>query len=308
MLLDAAIVAVLGSFVWRGWRKGLLLTLTGFAGFVAATVVAVLGFRIVGRPLEAAGLSTGVANLIGAAGLFIVVSAGAFIVGRTLTRMLSWSKLGIVNNAGGAALAGGWALSWMTLLLLAISVIPAPAAVASQVESSTLAKGIVREAPRWALSFASTDLRDALRFFVPGPHEVSLVATQDFRRSPAGERDLFDRLNEERRTLGRDVLAWSDALASVARAHAADMYRRGFFSHRTPDGVTLARRLRGAKVRFEAAGENLVLSPNTRIAHARLMSSEDHRKHILDRRFDAAGLGVMLGRQGVLVVQVFIAA
>lgn len=49
--------------------------------------------------------------------------------------------------------------------------------------------------------------------------------------------------NRARRAERLDVLSWDDALADVARRHSADMARRGFFAHETPDGQTPSDRI-----------------------------------------------------------------
>jgi uncharacterized protein YkwD len=85
------------------------------------------------------------------------------------------------------------------------------------------------------------------------------------------------------------------------------MYARGYFSHDTPEGLTPGERLRRMKVVFRLTGENIALAPTILIAHNRLMGSRTHRAHILDRRFTRVGVGVMYGRQGLLLAEEFAA-
>lgn len=305
MLVDAAIVAFVGTFIWRGLRRGLIRSLTGLLGFVAATFAAVFGFRVLARPLEGAGLSEGIANIVGAALIFVAVSTGALFVGKTLTRALRWSKLNVVNAVGGGALSGAWALAWVTVFLLAVSVIPANA-VSRRVDSSTIGSGIVREAPRWALRIARTDLRRALDLFIPNTRPVALVATTDVQAHPGAERALFDLVNEERALHSLPALRWNENLAFVARTHARDMYRNGFVDHVGTNGLDAGGRLKAAGVGFGRAGENIALAPSARTAHAQLMASEEHRRHILDENFTDVGLGVLFGPNGLLAVQEFV--
>ena len=64
MIVDAAIIAVIGFFAWRGWRRGLLMSLAGLLGFVAATLAAVFGYRVLATPIrDLFGLSKGTASL-----------------------------------------------------------------------------------------------------------------------------------------------------------------------------------------------------------------------------------------------------
>lgn len=306
MLLDAIIVAILGAAIWRGARRGLLRSLTGLIAFVLATAAAVFGFRLVAAPLEGAGVSPGIANLAGALTVFIVVLLAVHGAGRVVRRGIGWTSLRHVDRAGGAAVAGFWALSWVTAVLLALSVIPAPEAIASQMASSSLSTAIVQEAPRWMRSVAHDELQRALSLFIPDDtRKVAIVATTDFRPSGSAARAMFDLLNAERAAAGASALRWDETLARAALAHAADMYRNGYFDHTGLDGSTPGQRLERAGARFAVAGENIALAPSTRTAHARLMGSVRHRAHILDVRFTRVGIAVLLGRQGLLIAEEF---
>lgn len=306
MILDLAVVAFIGFWVYRGLKRGLLASLAGLAGFVVAAFAAVFGFRIVARPLEAVlSLSTGVANLVGAIAIFLLVYVGFLVIGRLLTRALRWTKAGKLNAAAGATLSGLWALSFVTAVLLAISIIPTPSALANQLEGSTIGKGIVEEAPRWAQTVARTDLRRALTFFFPDERPVAIFATDDIRAFPDAERLLFDLINHERRARGQHLLRWDERLARAGQVHARDMYRRGYFDHVSPQGRSQADRLEKAGARYRTAGENLALAPTARAGHAQLMGSTRHRAHILGPDFDRVGIGVILGRQGLLIVEEF---
>jgi uncharacterized membrane protein required for colicin V production len=306
LILDLAVVAFIGFWVYRGLKRGLLASLAGLAGFVVAAFAAVFGFRIVARPLEAVlSLSSGVANLVGAIAIFLTVYVGFLVIGRLLTRALRWTKAGRLNAAAGATVSGVWALSFVTAVLLAISIIPAPSALATQLEGSTIGKGIVEEAPRWAQSVARTDLRRALTFFFPDERRVAIIATDDIRGYPEAERLLFDLVNEERRARGQSLLRWDERLAGAGRRHARDMYRRGYFGHTSPNGRTQGDRLLRMGASYRTAGENLALAPTARAGHAQLMGSTRHRAHILGPNFDRVGIGVVLGRQGLLIVEEF---
>jgi hypothetical protein len=190
-------------------------------------------------------------------------------------------------------------------VLFALSVFPAPRAVASSIDRSTIARGIVREAPQWAATIARTDLRDILEVFVPRERPVFIAATTDFRRIAVAERELYDLVNQERRARKVDRLAWDERLAETARTHASDMYRRGYFGHDDLEGRSPGDRLRARKISFAVTGENLALAPTVGDAHNRLMGSERHRGHILGREFARLGIGVVYGRQGLLVVEEF---
>ena len=175
MIVDAAVIAFIGFFAWRGWRRGLLLSLAGLAGFVAGTLAAVFGYRVVATPIrDLFGLSKGTASIVAAVMIFVVVSLMFFIGGRMLTKVVRLTKWGTVNAAGGAALASLWALSWVTVVLLAISVLPVPRAVETNVHRSAIAKAIIEGAPAATRAVSRVDLRKMFAAFFP--HNEKLAA------------------------------------------------------------------------------------------------------------------------------------
>lgn len=179
MIVDLAIIASIGTFTWRGWRRGLVASLSGLAGFIAAAAAAVFGYRALARTARALfGMSDAVANLGAAVVIFLGVSIAFWAAGRTATRLLKLTTWGTINAAGGAALSGVWALSWVTAILLAVAVVPAPAAVEDGVHRSLLARGIVNEAPRWAMALARTDVRRMLEALFPSQRRVAIRAAR----------------------------------------------------------------------------------------------------------------------------------
>ncbi len=306
MIVDAIIVGFVGLAVWRGWRRGLLLAATGFVGFLIATIAAVWGYQVAAAPLRGLlKLSPGIANIVGAIVIFLLVSIGSLFVGRMLTRVVRITKWGTLNDAGGAALSGFWALAWVTVVLLSLSVIPAPKAIASNIDRSTIARGIVEEAPTFTQNIARTDIRAMLSFFSRTDRGVQIKATKDFRVEAHEERLLTYLVGKERRARKLPQFRYDVALSRVARSHAADMYRRGYFGHHTPEGLSPGARLKRARVVFVLSGENLALAPTLTVGHNELMASKRHRVHILSKSFTRIGIGVMYGPQGLLIVQEF---
>jgi len=120
----------------------------------------------------------------------------------------------------------------------------------------------------------------------------------------AVEERLLSLLNASRQAAGVRSLRPSAGLAAVARAHSADMQRRGFFGHRSPRNGDLARRLAFAGLNhFASASENLVLSTGPVKAHESLLDSPSHRHNMLDPHLTHVGIGVAFDRpQGLFYV------
>jgi len=120
------------------------------------------------------------------------------------------------------------------------------------------------------------------------------------------EQLLLNKINEERIKINVKPLISDVLVRNVARTHSRDMLIRGYFSHNSIDGRTLADRLLDAAVAFQAAAENIALAPNANLAHLGLMNSEKHRDNILDPEFTKIGIGVMdAGQYGIMVTQDF---
>jgi uncharacterized protein YkwD len=150
------------------------------------------------------------------------------------------------------------------------------------------------------------------------------------------ERRIHELVNKERKTRNLGALQFEDKLSSVARAHSSDMARRNFFSHVNPDGRNPTER--GERAGYTCRKDfgnhftqglaenlyqgNLYSSIRTRgtqktyawntmddiaaQAVSGWMKSPGHRKNILQKTYDKAGIGIAVSRDDkVYVTQVF---
>lgn len=123
---------------------------------------------------------------------------------------------------------------------------------------------------------------------------------------PSTEDAMLDLVNRERTSRGLQPLEMDPELRLVARAHAVDMFKRGYFAHETPEGKNPFDRMHDANIVFGAAGENLALAPTLDMAHDGLMNSPGHRANILNPQFRKVGIGVLDGGiYGKMFVQEF---
>jgi uncharacterized protein YkwD len=58
--------------------------------------------------------------------------------------------------------------------------------------------------------------------------------------------EILQRVNKERRAGGMHILRHNSSLALAAQSYAKDMYKRGFFSHFNPEGISYVDRIRNA--------------------------------------------------------------
>jgi uncharacterized protein YkwD len=111
--------------------------------------------------------------------------------------------------------------------------------------------------------------------------------------SPSEQRKaVVTATNAERAKAGCAALATKSALGNVAQAHATDMAARKYFSHTSKDGRTFADRLGGSGLSFRTGGENIARGQrNAAEVVAAWMSSDGHRRNILNCAFTAIGVG-----------------
>jgi uncharacterized protein YkwD len=130
--------------------------------------------------------------------------------------------------------------------------------------------------------------------------------TNDFELRSDLEIQMLQLINAERKKYGLRLLVNDEALNKVARAHSADMFKRGYFSHNTPEGIDPFQRLRKASIKYLFAGENLALAPTLLKAHSELMKSPGHRANILNPSYGRVGIGILqAGAHGLMLTQEF---
>lgn len=130
--------------------------------------------------------------------------------------------------------------------------------------------------------------------------------TDEFQTIDADEQAMIELVNRERKDKSLKELSFDYALRQIARGHSADMFKKGYFSHYSPEGKTVADRATEAEIDFLVIGENLAYAPSVELAHKGLMNSEGHRANILSEDYHKIGIGVMDGGiYGKMFTQVF---
>ncbi|MGC2636367.1 MAG: CAP domain-containing protein [Acidobacteriaceae bacterium] len=112
-------------------------------------------------------------------------------------------------------------------------------------------------------------------------------------RSIAAAREIFTLTNQDRQAQGLQPLAWNDALAGAARAHATLMAQEPQLSHQYPGEPPLLDRAAAAGAHFQAIAENVAMAPNAEAVEHAWMNSTPHRTNILDPKMNALGVGVV---------------
>lgn len=142
-------------------------------------------------------------------------------------------------------------------------------------------------------------VNDSLSFLTVEPESNQTLAlnfkTTNISVDHEAEQKMLNLVNKEREARNISKLEFSEDLATIGRSHCKDMFKRGYFSHNTPEGLTPFDRMAQAGIEFNYAGENLALAPNTDLAMNGLMQSPGHKANILSANFHQVGIGVIDG-------------
>lgn len=85
-------------------------------------------------------------------------------------------------------------------------------------------------------------------------------------------------------------LAWNDALTSAAASHSADMARRDYFGHTSPEGKRVGTRVTAQGYRWRLVGENIAGGDRSvEIVMRGWMDSPGHCANIMNPEFSDIG-------------------
>ncbi len=312
-LLDPILIGGTAALVVHAARRGFVPYLTELVAFVAALAVALplawpagqFIHRHVGIPQNVAGF-------------------GAFLVPLAIVHALVQTPMGKLSGrlalaAGGlpprpravasAIPALGVAALVSTLGLSSLLVVPFSGAQ-QLVQGSLLAPEITNLAaplqePLQRLLVPGAPSSDQILVSAPpmNPgqdafYRLKLPADLQVQPAPADEEAMLQQINQARAQAGLAPLVMNPVLREAARQHSLDMYRRHYFSHRTPTGQTPYQRLQALHFHYVTAGENIAFAENLDQAWSLLMASPDHRANILNPDFRCVGIGAYRGLGG----------
>lgn len=129
---------------------------------------------------------------------------------------------------------------------------------------------------------------------------------------------VHEAVNDRRREAGLDPLDWDDTVASVSRAHSADMADREYFGHQNPDGEDPWDRFTDEARYCRRYGENIAMTWVGRPVRSddgtanqyttaedlaaglveQWMNSPPHREAIQTESWDRGGVGVTITADG----------
>ena len=314
-IIDIALVVVVLLSIANGWRRGFICGSFDLLRWTVSLVAGLRFYQPVARWLARLNLWSDVWNQPIAFILIAIVSGAAVhLIGYAILKRLSKDihkrKLNKVLGTVPGLVNGLIAAAIIAALLLAV---PLTESLRERARDSSLANRLAGSTENLEASLrpvfeeAISETLNLVTIRPESNERLSLPYTvAESQPKPDLEARMLELVNNERATAGLSPLAPDPELTEVARRHSADMFRRGYFAHVTPENRSPFDRIREAHIGFLTAGENLALAPTVQIAHAGLMKSPGHRANILRSSFGRVGIGIMDGGiHGLMVTQNF---
>ncbi len=313
--VDLVILIIFTYYISEAWRVGLWVILADFFAFLLSLLIALRGYAYVSGFLRTNfALSHSLSNALG----YLIIagiseSILSFFFGFLVSKIpekwwhKSWSKALAIFPALGEGMI---LVAFILTLVMGLPVTPR---IKEDVASSKIGGAIITKTSGLETSLNEIFggvIEDSLTYLTikPGSKEsIPIQAKADQLTVDAtSESEMFKLVNAERQKAGVGQLTWRPELVPIARVHAEDMWKRGYFSHYSPEGKDVGDRLGETHITYTIAGENLALAPTLPTAHNGLMNSPGHRANILEPRFKRMGIGVIdNGFYGKMFVQIF---
>lgn len=301
-------------------RRGFLAGLFALLGLVAAFAISFTFYSGLAEGLsERFGWSPVWSRPAAFVLLWLVTEMLVSLPGRWLSSRVRYSQAAMQTNRVLGLIPGALqGLLFAAMMLTVLAVLPMQGQARREIVQSPLGGKLVNatlalERPLEGVFGAAA--RETLGFITvppsePGTEHGELVklnfTVDDAATDEQDEEGMLALVNQERTSRGLVALEMDPELRLLARAHAADMFKRGYFAHDTPEGKDPFDRMREANIVFGLAGEKLALAPTLDMAHNGLMNSPGHRANILNGGFRKVGIGVLDGGiYGKMFVQEF---
>jgi len=314
-LIDVLLILIVVLAMWAGWAKGFILGIVNLSVWLGSLLTGFFFYQDVGLLLQKVFPSLGVWNLPIAfiATILFTRLLFSFILNRFIRHTPQETHQATVNRAFGLVpgfITGTIYAAIAAALLLSI---PMWNGLAREARESKIANQLGIQVAwldeKFSPIFGEAAKETVNRIMVKPETEETVelhYTVNDATTRPDLEAQMLTLVNQERTKRGFAPLRLDPQLTQVARAHSADMFARGYFSHYTPERTDPFDRMKAAGVTFRTAGENLALGRTLKICHEGLMNSPGHKANILNPSFGRLGIGILDGGiYGLMISQEF---
>lgn len=311
--IDWIIILIFFVFAFEAIGRPFLLEMLDFVSFSLSFFVSFSYYNFAAKQIETGfHIPHTLALVLGFSAMWFITEVVFYLVIAILRPKLP--KLNIPLEKFLAIIpAVSRALIFIALSLVILATFPIQPVVKKAVLDSKIGSQILKNA--YALEQPVKNVfggisNDTLTFLTIKPKTDEAVdlgfKTTEVSIDEQSEKIMISLVNQERVDRGLDILIFDSGLQDVAREHSKDMFKRGYFSHYSPEGKTVANRVSEVGIDFLVVGENLAYTPNVETAHKGLMNSEGHRANILSVDYGKIGIGVIDGGlYGKMFTQVF---
>lgn len=325
--VDLIILGLLAFFTFEGFRKSFFAESLDFLSFLIAFFLSTHFYIFISKFLSANfQIPSSIANVLGFVISWFLIETIFFLLIRFV--YYNSKKLFIMHGERGSGIiskvekslnyfsfipAFMRGLVFIAIVLVTVATFPIQPIVKAAVQDSMLGSRILSQAQRLEVPLKnifggiSQDTLTVLTVKPKSNESVDLgFKTTEFQPNPKLELEMISLVNKERANRGLKVLTYNEDLRNLGRLHSADMFTRGYFSHYSPEGKSVADRAAESNVGYLVIGENLAYAPDLKLAHDGLMNSPGHKANVLSPDFSKIGVGIEDGGvYGLMITQVF---
>lgn len=313
-MIDFVLGLALAAMLVRGWTRGFVRESLDLVSLILGIWMA---FRL-SAPFgdfltDSFDIGPEVARIGGGILLFILFGALLSIAAHYLSKVMNLPGLSMVNRVGGAAVAIGWGIAIVLVLVGIVSVLPVPDSWRDDMDESRVVRFIAGEnaVPRRLFeSLAGDNVMAAMSAIqsifgtsraVPVGSETLEIpaAAEDEVRQDRGEaRSVLEMVNEHRVGVGLSAVAAVGVITQLAEDHASGLYRAGILRRMGDCVANLAERSYQV-IRCDNA---VALAGTARGGLDGILETPEGRAMLENPDFDRAGTAVVDGPTGRLVV------
>lgn len=312
--VDLVIITILFFSVVTGIGKPLLLEFFDLFSFLLAFFLSLRFYNLAAKGFETFfSLPHSLANVIGFIVVWYISELVLFLISRAIRPIAKW--LGHLPAEEVLSIVPSFlkGVVFTAIVLVLVATFPIQPKIKQDVQDSKIGSYILSQTYQLEAPLKNVFgglANDTLTFLTVEPKTGESVdlgfKTDKFYFDEKMEFAMIDLVNKERVSRGLESLKYDPTLRQIARDHSADMFKRGYFSHYSPEGKDVADRAEKIGLSYLVIGENLAFAPNLATAHQGLMNSPGHRANILSQDYHFIGVGVANGGDfGVMFTQNF---
>lgn len=315
-MIDFVLGLALAAMLVRGWTRGFVRESLDLVGLVLGIWMA---FRL-SAPFgdfltDSFDIGPEVARIAGGILLFILFGALLSIAAHYLSKVMNLPGLSMVNRVGGAAVAIGWGVAIVLILVGFVSVLPVPDSWRDEIDESKVVNLIAGEnaVPRRLFeTLAGDNVMAAMSSIqsIFGTSRAVPVGSETLQIPPAADdevrqdrdeaRIVLERVNEHRVGVGLGAVTGVGVITQLAEDHAIGLYRGGILRRMGDCAANLAAR----SYQVIRCDNGVSLAGTARGGLDGILETPEGRAMVENPDLDRAGTAVVDGPTGRLVVVV----